>query len=79
MGILNDKEFEKTHPKTKKIDTEAGELDLVLGEMDLDDRHPNRKGSGNGKNKTDGSTFEPVNYDVTKPKSHDELSRRLYS
>jgi len=75
-NIDDDKEFEKTHPKTKKIDTEAGELDLVLGEMDLDDRHPNRKGSGNGKNKTDGSTFEPVNYDVTKPKSHDELSRK---
>jgi hypothetical protein len=75
-NIDDDKEFEKTHPKTKKIDTEAGEMDLVLGEMDLDDRHPNRKGSGNGKSKTDGGTFEPVNYDVTKPKSHDELSRK---
>ena len=74
--IEDDEDYEKTHPKTKKIDTEAGELDLVLGEMDLDDRHPNREGSGKGKSKTDGGTFEPVNYDVTKPQPHNELSKK---
>ena len=74
--IEDDEDYEKTHPKTKKIDTEAGELDLVLGEMDLDDRHPNREGSGEGKSKTDSGTFEPVNYDVTKPKPHSNLSKK---
>ena len=74
--IEDDEDFEKTHPKTKKIDTEAGELDLVLGELDLDDRHPNREGSGKGKSKTDSGTFEPVNYDVTKPKPHSNLSKK---
>lgn len=47
-----------------------------LQEMDLDDRYPNRRGKGNGKSNTDGSTFESPNKDFTKPTKRGKLSRR---
>ena len=35
--------------------------------MDIDDRHPEREGQGEGKSKTDSNTFEPPGDDFTKP------------
>lgn len=43
--------------------------------LDLDDRQPNRKGGGKGKNKTDGDMFEPMNYDHATPQENDNLRK----
>ena len=54
-----------------KTDVERKEL----SEMDIDDRHPERDGQGEGENKTDSGTFEQPGDDFTKPLEPHRLAR----
>ena len=64
---LNQK-FLLNPPLPVKLDIEKGnKVEVEENQLDLDDKHPNRKGQGSGKSKTDSNTFEPPGDDFTKP------------
>ena len=72
---LNQK-FLLNPPLPVKIDLESGnKIEVEENQLDLDDRHPDRKGQGSGKNKTDSGTFEPPGDDFTKPLEPHRLSK----
>ena len=72
---LNQK-FLLNPPLPVKIDLESGnKIEVEENQLDLDDRHPDRKGHGSGKNKTDSGTFEPPGDDFTKPLEPHRLSK----
>ncbi len=73
---LNQK-FLLNPPLPVKIDLESGnKIEVGEQQLDLDDKHPERKGQGSGKNKTDSNTFEPPGDDFTKPVGRHRLSKQ---
>ena len=72
---LNQK-FLLNPPLPVKIDLESGnKIEVEENQLDLDDRHPDRKGQGSGKNKSDSGTFEPPGDDFTKPLEPHRLAK----
>lgn len=72
---LNQK-FLLNPPLPTKLDIETNsKVEVEENQLDLDDRHPERKGQGSGKNKTDSGTFEPPGDDFTKPVEPHRLAK----